>query len=176
MKSPQLQTTKVASPKVHKRTAQGWKEDPTSPMVTYADKAKRAKHPLDIIFQMTPLGQVFPTEPRKEIEKRKWIKEFNDSIKAENERAHQSSEWPDFIHALYHSLKKMGIEVNRPILRQQFKYIDEHIVNDPDALDTIWDFVEDFFQEKENEEQPQQTPPNMKQQWMEKITKEFDGL
>ena len=71
MKSPQAQTTKVASPTVHKRTAQGWKEDPTSPIATYADKAKRAKHPLDIIFQMTPLGNVFPTEPRKEIEKRK---------------------------------------------------------------------------------------------------------
>jgi hypothetical protein len=68
MRSPMAQTTTATSPKVHKRTAQGWKEDPTSPIPTYADKAKRAKHPLDIIFQYTPLGQTFPTETKKEIE------------------------------------------------------------------------------------------------------------
>ena len=175
MKSPQAQIAQVASPKVHKRTAQGWKEDPTSPIPTYADKAKRAKHPLDIIFQMTPLGNILPNEPKEDIEKRKWIKKFNEAIKKENDRANNASEWPDFIHALHNSLKARGIEVSRPILRHQFKYIDEHIVNDPDALDTIWNFVEEFFQEKENNEEPQQDPLNPKEQWRNRITKEFDA-
>ena len=175
MKSPVTQTTAVASPKVHKRTAQGWKEDPTSPIPTYADKAKRAKHPLDIIFQYTPLGNTLSVETKKDMEKKKWIHEFNEAIRKENERANSSSEWPDFIHALHRSLKAVGIEVNRPILRRQFKYIDEHITQNQNALDTIWNFVEDFFQEKENEENPPENPPNPKQQWMERITKEFDA-
>ena len=175
MRSPMAQTTTATSPKVHKRTAQGWKEDPTSPIPTYADKAKRAKHPLDIIFQYTPLGQTFPTETKKEMEKKKWINEFNEAIKKENERAHHSSEWPDFIHALHRSLKAIGIEVNRPILRNQFKYIDEHITQNQNALDTIWNFVEDFFEEKQNEEDPPEDPPQPKQQWMDRISKEFDA-
>jgi hypothetical protein len=161
---------RVTSPKVHKRTAKGWEEDPSAPKMTYAEKAKRSKQPLNIVFEWTAMGNTTPTPPEDQ-KKQKWIKALEDSINKEITRAHDSSEWPDFLYALHKSLKSVGIEVARHILRHNFNNLNDSILQDQKGLDKIWNFIQELFDEHEDQGE---NLLNQKRTWEDTVTKEFD--
>ncbi len=139
--SEQTISKTITSPKpaTATRTQQGWSL-PSPKTETYADKVKMSKKPLDVKFNLTPLG--FTTKYQRERQKKtEWIQRLSEQIDREKEDETIIT-WYTTKQVIKSTLLQVDMYITSTDMDNNKDRIKLITNKDQEAIDTIWEFAQ----------------------------------
>ncbi len=139
--SEQIISKTITSPKpaTATRTQQGWSL-PSPKTETYADKVKMSKKPLDVKFNLTPLG--FTTKYQRERQKKtEWIQRLSEQIDREKEDETIIT-WYTTKQVIKSTLLQVDMYITSTDMDNNKDRIKLITNKDQEAIDTIWEFAQ----------------------------------
>ncbi len=140
--SEQIISKTITSPKpaTATRTQQGWSL-PSPKTETYADKVKMSKKPLDVKFNLTPLG--FTTQHQKERQKKtEWKRSLFKLIKNEDDETETELTWYNTKQLIQGTLMQIDMYITSTDMDNNKDRIKRITNDDQEAFNTIWELAQ----------------------------------
>jgi len=135
--SKTLTSPKAATDNKAKRTQQGWNV-PSPTTETYADKVERPKKPLDVKFNLTPLG--FTTKHQREQQKKtEWT--LAEGMKREMDNEIPLT-WNTTKNVIKGTLLQMDMYITTMDMDNNKDCIKSIATRDQEAINTIWNLAQ----------------------------------
>jgi hypothetical protein len=140
--SEQIISKTITSPKpaTATRTQQGWSL-PSPKTETYADKVKMSKKPLDVKFNLTPLG--FTTQHQKERQRKtEWKRSLFKLIKMEDDETETELTWYNTKQLIQGTLMQIDMYITSTDMDNNKDRIKLITNDDQEAFNTIWELAQ----------------------------------